>query len=81
MGDPAGIGGEVTLLAWRDHHETLPPFCILDDPERLQRLVEITGIDCPLAKIADLQEAMAISRKASSSAATKLPNKSAARRR
>ena len=64
MGDPAGIGGEIAVLAWRDHHETLPPFCILDDPERLQRLVAFTGIDCPLAKIADLQEATAISRRA-----------------
>ena len=64
MGDPAGVGGELTLLTWREHHDSLPPFCLVDDPVRLQRLSTLTGIDCPIAVIEDLQEATAIAQKA-----------------
>ncbi len=64
MGDPAGIGGEITLLAWRDHHDALPPFCLLDDPDRIQRLAGFTGIDCPIVKISEVEEATTLSRRA-----------------
>lgn len=57
MGDPAGIGGELTLQAWMAKDTSrLPEFFVLDDPERLQRLaaslswsVPIQAIDTPAA--------------------------------
>ncbi len=42
MGDPAGIGGEISLQAWRRRGEGVPPFVVLDDPERLARLAAMT---------------------------------------
>ncbi|HYZ63268.1 MAG TPA: 4-hydroxythreonine-4-phosphate dehydrogenase PdxA [Acetobacteraceae bacterium] len=36
MGDPAGIGGELTLKAWSLLHRTGPEFMALDDPDRLR---------------------------------------------
>ena len=51
MGDPAGIGGEIALMAWRDHRTALPPFYLLDDPDRLNRLSDAVGIECPIAEI------------------------------
>lgn len=44
MGDPAGIGGELTAAAWDALREAGPVFLALDDPERLGRL-------CPVATI------------------------------
>ncbi len=39
MGEPAGIGGELTLKAWADRAQySLPPFFAIDDPERLQEI-------------------------------------------
>jgi len=35
MGDPAGIGGALTVQAWRALRATGPTFVALDDPERL----------------------------------------------
>src|SRR5690625_820902 len=37
MGDPAGIGGEIALGAWRRRAD-LPPFFVIDDPSRLRAL-------------------------------------------
>ena len=39
MGDPAGIGGELTLKAWRALRQEGPAFAALDDPSRL-RLID-----------------------------------------
>ncbi|MDP6389857.1 MAG: 4-hydroxythreonine-4-phosphate dehydrogenase PdxA [Alphaproteobacteria bacterium] len=55
MGEPAGIGGEITMKAWMRRAETgLPPFFVIDDPERLERLrnqlewpVTVATIDSP----------------------------------
>jgi len=52
MGDPAGIGGELTVRAWQTLHSNGPCFLALDDPQRL------TGI--PIAEIGDPAEAAAI---------------------
>lgn len=38
MGDPAGIGGELTLKAWSALRHTGPAFAAVDDPERLRAL-------------------------------------------
>lgn len=52
MGDPAGIGGELTVRAWQTLHRSGPCFVALDDPQRL------TGI--PIAEIGAPAEAAAL---------------------
>ncbi|MEX0695796.1 MAG: 4-hydroxythreonine-4-phosphate dehydrogenase PdxA [Rhodospirillales bacterium] len=54
MGEPAGIGGELTLKTWVAHRHELAPFFVLDDPERLERIaaelkmqISITAITEP----------------------------------
>ncbi len=45
MGDPAGIGGELTVRAWQALHRDGPCFVALDDPQRLSGIpvVEVTS--------------------------------------
>jgi 4-hydroxythreonine-4-phosphate dehydrogenase len=60
MGEPAGIGGEVTLKAWRDKTDATPPFFVIDDPDRLKQLAERIGIAVPIREIgspADTEDA------------------------
>lgn len=57
MGEPAGIGGDVTLKAWLRRHEGLPAFFVIDDPERLTVLASRLGLDVPVAAITDPTQA------------------------
>ena len=59
MGEPAGIGGELTLRAWAEHRQALSPFFTLDDPARLRRIAASCGWDIPIAVIDDPREANA----------------------
>jgi 4-hydroxythreonine-4-phosphate dehydrogenase len=59
MGEPAGIGGDVTLKAWSRRAEGGPVFFVLDDPERLRKLAARLGLSVPVAEIADATEAAA----------------------
>lgn len=54
MGDPAGIGGELTLRAWLAEHNGGPCFAALDDPGRLRDLARVLRLEVPIAEIADL---------------------------
>jgi 4-hydroxythreonine-4-phosphate dehydrogenase len=46
MGDPAGIGGELTERAWLALHDTGPSFVTLDDPARFTvPIAEVTSPD------------------------------------
>jgi 4-hydroxythreonine-4-phosphate dehydrogenase len=60
MGEPAGIGGEIALLAWQRLCAEGPVFCLLDDPERVRRLGAASGLDMPVAMIAHPAEAAAV---------------------
>ena len=61
MGEPAGIGGDITLAAWtRRHSERLSPFFVLDDPRRLGSLAARLGLEIPFAEIASAAEAPAV---------------------
>jgi len=60
MGDPAGIGGEITLMTWRNHRKNLPAFATFDDPDRLTRLADATGLTCPVQAINELSDAESI---------------------
>ena len=58
MGDPAGIGGELTLKAWRERNDRgIPAFYTLDCPDRLTRLSEGLGWDVPIKRIDSPDEA------------------------
>ena len=58
MGEPAGIGGEITLMAWRDRvTNAVPPFFIIDDPARLTALARAIGVDVPVRAIDEPSEA------------------------
>ena len=49
MGEPAGIGGEITLRAWLQRDDLIvPPFFVVDDPARLTRLATRLGWDVPV---------------------------------
>jgi 4-hydroxythreonine-4-phosphate dehydrogenase len=61
MGEPAGIGGEIALMAWaaRDPHG-VPPFVMIDDPGRLEGLARRIGIGARVAAVSDAAEGMAL---------------------
>ncbi len=61
MGEPAGIGGELTLLAWMARHALgVPPFLVIDDPGRLRALARRLGFEVKLAEIGGAGEAAAL---------------------
>jgi 4-hydroxythreonine-4-phosphate dehydrogenase len=51
MGDPAGIGGELTLKSWLLLRETGPAFLALDDPAHLLRLARTLGLAVPVQPV------------------------------
>ena len=59
MGEPGGIGGELTLMAWARRGDGLvPPFYAVDDPDRLAALARSLGAECPVAAIRAPEEAV-----------------------
>jgi len=57
MGEPAGIGGDISLKAWRRRAELKRPFFVIDDPDRLRALSARMNIEVPVAEIAEPEEA------------------------
>jgi 4-hydroxythreonine-4-phosphate dehydrogenase len=52
LGEPAGIGPDITLIAWRRRAEfRLPPFYVLADPQLLMRRAQQLGFDIPIALV------------------------------
>src|SRR5882762_6520968 len=51
MGEPAGIGGEIALKVWLRRGDGVPPFYLIDDPERLAALAARLGWSVPLRVI------------------------------
>ena len=60
MGDPAGIGGEISLKAWLALRDTALVFVALDDPARLERLAREMGLAVPVRPVANAGEAGAV---------------------
>lgn len=61
MGEPAGIGGDITLKAWAARQEAgLPPFVVLDDPARLTALAAKLGLAVPVQAVSSPTEAVAL---------------------
>ena len=63
MGDPAGIGGELSLRAWLARRENCP-FVVLDDPARLEALARGLGLDVPVRVVGSLDAGAAVFREA-----------------
>jgi 4-hydroxythreonine-4-phosphate dehydrogenase len=52
LGEPAGIGPDITLAAWQRRGELeLPPFYLLADPGFLERRAKHLALDVPIAVI------------------------------
>jgi 4-hydroxythreonine-4-phosphate dehydrogenase len=52
LGEPAGIGPDITLLAWVRRDELkLPPFYLLGDAGFLERRARALGVEVPLAEV------------------------------
>src|SRR5271165_4491681 len=64
MGDPAGIGGELTLRTWLALRGTGVVFVALDDPEWLAYLAKSLGLAVPIQTVARAVEAGSIFRSA-----------------
>ncbi|MEM7071929.1 MAG: 4-hydroxythreonine-4-phosphate dehydrogenase PdxA [Pseudomonadota bacterium] len=65
MGDPAGIGGELSLKAWlaaadqHDHADSIGPFMVFDHPKRLADLASRLNLRVPIRAVADGEQAQA----------------------
>ncbi|SCA57653.1 4-hydroxythreonine-4-phosphate dehydrogenase [Candidatus Terasakiella magnetica] len=57
MGEPAGISGEITLKAWRDHRDNLPAFFLIDCPHRISHIANQLGWTIPICPIEDPAQA------------------------
>jgi 4-hydroxythreonine-4-phosphate dehydrogenase len=57
MGEPAGVGGEIVLKAWRRRHEGLASFFVIDDGDRLGALGRRLGLAVPVRVIDDARMA------------------------
>jgi 4-hydroxythreonine-4-phosphate dehydrogenase len=57
MGEPAGIGGEIALAAWLARAGGIPPFYLIDDPQRLEALAARLGWPVPIRPIGTPSEA------------------------
>ena len=64
MGDPAGIGGELSLKAWLALRDRGLAFVLLDDPQRLERLARKMGLAVPVRPVVDAGEAVLLFRSA-----------------
>lgn len=52
MGDPAGIGPDLALAAWKDRSQLgLPPFFLIADPHMLAERARTLGLDIPIAEV------------------------------
>ena len=52
MGDPAGIGGEITIKAWiANHRSGKHPFFLIDDSVRIRKTARRMNVDIPIRSI------------------------------
>src|SRR5258707_13001491 len=63
LGEPAGIGPDITLAAWLRRRELdLPAFYVLADPQCLARRAARLGLDVPIEIVAPANAAAASAR-------------------
>ncbi len=52
MGEPAGVGPDITLMVWTRRRELgLPLFYCVGDPRLLAARAHLLGLDCPIAEV------------------------------
>lgn len=51
LGDPAGIGPDIALLAWARHRAELPPFVLVGDARVLAERARLLQIDIPFEEV------------------------------
>ena len=60
LGEPAGIGPDITLAAWQRRAELgLPPFYLLADPDFVAERARLIGLKVPLRVLAPEDAAQA----------------------
>ncbi len=57
MGEPAGIGGEITLKSWRRRNDFSVPFVVIDNPDRLRNIARDLGFSVPIETVSDPKHA------------------------
>ncbi|MGB3809786.1 MAG: 4-hydroxythreonine-4-phosphate dehydrogenase PdxA [Parvibaculum sp.] len=61
MGEPAGVGPEITLKTWMARErETVPAFFVVGAPDLYQTLAAALGLDIPIRVISDASEAAGV---------------------
>lgn len=60
MGEPAGIGGEITCKVWLRRGEGVAPFFVIDDPNRLTAVSRRLNRILPVQVIATPADAMSV---------------------
>jgi len=60
MGDPAGIGGELTLRAWLTLRGHGPCFVALDDPRRLAAIAKHLRLETPVREVQQPDQAASV---------------------
>jgi len=60
MGEPAGIGGEITLKAWLGRGAGIPPFYLIDDLDRIAALARRLGWPVPVRPISAPEDALTV---------------------
>ncbi len=59
MGEPAGVGGDLILRLWTERRQHgLPPFVLLDSPDRLGALAFRLGLTVPLMVVESVAQAV-----------------------
>ncbi|MEQ8227972.1 MAG: 4-hydroxythreonine-4-phosphate dehydrogenase PdxA [Rhodospirillales bacterium] len=57
MGEPAGVGGELSLRAWDTARTAIGAFFVIDDPDRLRKLAAQINLDVPIEEIESPEDA------------------------
>ena len=61
MGDPAGIGPEITLKAWAARNRLkLPRFCVIADPGCIEIFTRLNGIEAQIEQVSSVAESAQI---------------------
>ena len=58
LGDPAGIGPDITLLAWMARtRETIPPFALIGDADVMAERARALGLTAPIGEVSEASAA------------------------
>lgn len=60
MGEPAGIGPELALQAWRERRNDVPAFALVADPDHMASLARLLGWDVPIEVLSSATDAGAV---------------------